>query len=111
MNLNELNKLNVIKNKVYLAIHRFYSNFKLRRSNDPNPNQIIADNINQIEILKIYYKKCIYSNDKNEMKDNIIIKFKLNEFKKESFYLNLLFEDYKDIFEDSLKNYKEIVFT
>lgn len=89
--------LNVIKNQAHLAIHRFYSKFQLRRYNGPNPNQVILNNINKIKILKIYYKKCIYSNDKNELKDNIVIVFKLSEFRNEAIYLSLLLEDYKDI--------------
>ena len=89
--------LNVIKNQAQLAVHRFYSKFKLRLYNGPNPNQFILNNINKIQILKIYCKKCIYSNDKNELKDNIVIVFKLSEFRNEAIYLNLLLEDYKDI--------------
>ena len=103
-------ELNVIRNQVYTAIHIFYTKFKLRRSSDPNPNQFIADNINQIKILKIYYKKCIYSKDINQIKDNIVILFKLNEFKKEVISLNLLFDDYKDIFKN-YEDYKYVVFT
>jgi hypothetical protein len=91
-------ELNLNNNQVYLVIHRFYSNFKLRRNrNDSNPNQYILDNINKIIIVKIYYKKCIYSNDINEIKDNIVIIFKLNECKKEFISLNLLLENYKDV--------------
>ena len=92
-------ELNLNNNQVYSAIHRFYSNFKLRRksASDSNPNQCILDNINKIIIVKIYYKKCVYSNDKNVIKDNIFIIFKLNECKKEVISLNLLLENYKDI--------------
>ena len=92
-------ELNLNNNQVYSAIHHFYSNFKLRRKgkNDSNPNQYILDNINKIIIVKIYCKKCVYSNDINEIKDNIVIIFKLNEYKKEVIRLNLLLENYKDI--------------
>jgi hypothetical protein len=91
-------ELNLNNNQVYSAIHRFYSNFKLRRNrNDSNPNQCILDNINNIIIVKIYCKKCLYSNDINIIKDNIVIIFKLNECKKEVIRLNLLLENYKDI--------------
>jgi hypothetical protein len=86
-------ELSCNENKVYSAINRFYTKFKLRRSNNPNPHKLILDNLNKISILKIYYKKCVYSNDKNIIKDNIVIIFKLNEV----YCLNLLFDDYKDI--------------
>jgi hypothetical protein len=95
-------ELNLNNNKVYSAIHRFYSNFKLRRKSksNSNPNQYILNNINKIIIVKIYYKKCVYSNNINIIKDNIVIKFKLNKFNKEVISLNLLLENYNDLFEE-----------
>lgn len=90
-------ELNLNNNQLRLAIQRFYSKFKLRRSANPNPNKFILDNINKIIVLKIYYKKCVYSNNVNEIKDNIVIIFKLNKFEDEVICLNLLLDDYKDV--------------
>lgn len=87
-------ELNCNENKLFSIINRFYSKFKLRKSDNPNPHKFILDNLNKITILKIYYKKCVYSNEVNIIKDNIVIIFKINEI----ISLNLLFDDYKDIF-------------
>jgi len=100
-------EMELIIHQLHLAIHRFYSNFKLRRCNSPNPNLFILNNLSKIKIIKIYCKKCIYSKDSNQIKDNIVIVFKLSVFKRENINLNLLFEDYKDI----IKDYKDVVFT
>ena len=104
-------ELNLNDNRIYDAIHRFYSNFTKRLSDGPNPNQIIIDNLKHIKILKIYCKKCIYSNDNNIIKDNIVIVYLFDNLYKEVIHLNLLLEDYKDIFKDIFNDYKGNIFS
>jgi hypothetical protein len=86
------------KEQVLNVIFRFYSKYKLRRTNEYiNPNNFILEKLNDIHIIKIYTKMCTYSNEQNIKKENIIIIFKLND-NKDIINLNLTLDEYKDLF-------------
>lgn len=78
-------------------IERFHFKFKqVRKFNAPNPNKFI-NHLNDIHLVDSYIYSCTYSNNKNIKKNNLIIKFELNN---ELFSLNILLEDYSDLLVD-----------
>lgn len=82
------------KENLKSIIRRFHYKFKLRRNPDfPNPNKIIHQ-LEDINLIKAYIGPCIYSNDKNIKKENLIIKYKLNE---DLISLNIILDEYKDL--------------
>lgn len=89
----ELKSTNI---EVYDVIKKFYSKYKLRRNPGyPNPN-ILSKNIQDISLIKIYKRVCIYSNNENMYKENLVIKYKYKN-KDEIISLNLPWDDYKDL--------------
>ena len=84
------------KNQVYSILKRFNKKFKLKRKpHFPNPNKL-PNSKDEIYLVKVYKIVCIYSNEKNTRKENLIIKYKLNDTS-ETICLNLLYEEYKDL--------------
>lgn len=86
-------EINLNNNQFYLILQRFNTKFKLRKKISPNPNIYLEK---QVILKKAYKIYCIYSDDKNKSKENLVIKYK-NNLKDEIYSLNILLEDYKDI--------------
>lgn len=93
--------------QLFEIIKRFHSKFYKRKINNNiriNPN--ILPNIHNIKLISAYKNLCSYSgNKKNNIykKYHIIIKYILpNINENEYICLNILYDDYKDIFSNSL---------
>jgi len=82
--------------QIYSIIQRFDSKYKYRKSNRIRETIV---NIQNIIFIEAYIIPCIYSNQCNLQKENIIIKFKIkkNESIDEIVSLNILYDDYKDL--------------
>ena len=81
---------------VYSILKRFNQKFKLiRNPHCPNPNKL-PKSTDEIQLVQIYKFLCIYSNEKNIKKENLIIKYKMNS-RSEIISLNLPYEEYKDL--------------
>lgn len=81
---------------VYYILKRFNSNFKLRRNKEyKNPN-ILSNNINDINIIRVYKRKCIYTDDLKHTKDNLVIKYQYKN-NPDIITLNVLWDRYKDL--------------
>jgi len=82
--------------EVYYIIKRFYNNYKLRRNpGHPNPN-ILSNHIQDITLIKMYKRGCIYSNEENSHKENLVIKYKYKDVN-EIISLNIPWDNYKDL--------------
>ena len=69
-------EINSSNNEVFGIIKRFNSKFKLRRNpGNPNPNKLPIYT-QDISLIKIYKRVCTYSNNENNYKDNLVIKYK-----------------------------------
>ena len=79
------------KNQFYLIIKRIYLKFKLRRKPNPTKEIFLTEDI---VLVKAYIFPCIYSNNENIKKENLVIKYIYN---KEIISLNILLDDYKDL--------------
>ena len=89
---------NIDKTKVGKILERFHEKFKRRRKfiGNPNPNPKTID-INNINIVQIYKRTCKYIDlNKTETKANLVIKIQYYP-KKEYYFLNVLYDDYKDL--------------
>jgi hypothetical protein len=84
------------KQQVYSILTRFHDKFKLiRNPSSPNPNQL-PESTDEISLIQVYKILCVYSNEKNIRKENLIIKYKMNSGS-EIISLNLPYEEYKDL--------------
>lgn len=85
------------KYQIYSIIERFYSKYKYRVSGRTKTKNL--PNMNDILFVEAYTNSCVYSNQSNLQKENIIIKFKLtdNDLVNEIISLNILYDDYKDL--------------
>ena len=82
--------------KIHGILKRFHSSFKLRRNPHwDNPN-VLSDNIEDICVIDIYKRNCIYTNDSQNSKDHLVIKYKYQN-NPETISLNLPWEKYKDL--------------
>ena len=82
--------------EVYYIIQRFYNRYKLiRNPSYPNPN-ILSNHIQDITLIKMYKRSCIYSNKENCYKENLVIKYKYKNAN-EIISLNILWDNYKDL--------------
>ena len=81
--------------QIYSIIERFYSKYKSKKYQ----RKTTLPNIQDIIFIQAYINSCIYSNEINLQKENIIIKFKLinNDLVDEIISLNILYDDYKDL--------------
>jgi len=82
--------------QVYSILSRFHDKFKLiRNPSSPNPNEL-PTSTDEIDLVQVYKILCVYSNEKNIRKENLIIKYKMNS-RSEIISLNLPYEEYKDL--------------
>lgn len=101
-----MNKYTLTNYQLFEIIKRFHSKFYKRKINGTkriNPN--ILPNIHNLTLISAYKNLCSYSGNKNNIykKYHIIIKYKLlNSDDKGFFSLNILYDDYKDIFDKTL---------
>lgn len=88
-------ELKLDKHHLYSIIQRFNFKFKLQRNPElPNPNKFLYQ-IEDINLIKAYIVLCTYSNNENIKKENLIIKYKVNN--EEQISLNVLLDKYKDL--------------
>lgn len=85
-----------INNKqMYCIMERFHSKYiSVKNKGKPNPNKL-PSNQEEIHFIEAYIHPCIYSNNSNEKRENLIIKFRFTE--EDIISLNILLEDYKDL--------------
>jgi len=89
-----MNLLFISNKQMYSIMERFHSKYISRRNKGkPNPNTLPSSQ-DDIQIVQAYIVPCIYSNNENQKRENLFIKF---IFKKETISLNILLEDYKDL--------------
>jgi len=88
--------ISTTKTNVYHILKRFNSYFRLRRNNEcRNPNHL-SNNINDINIIRVYKRKCIYTDDPNHIRDNLVIKYQYKN-NPEIICLNIPLERYNDL--------------
>lgn len=81
--------------QIYSIIQRFDSKYKYRKSNRTKETKLKSQDIIFVEA---YINSCIYSNQSNLQKENIIIKFKIKNMEENAvFSLNVLYDEYKDL--------------
>ena len=89
---------NIDKTKIYQILERFYIRYKKRRKFEPNPNGKIPPPIDSIQNIQIYKRTCVYSREnKNEVKEHLVIKIKKYPKPFDYYILNVLYDDYKDL--------------
>ena len=89
------NTIDPIVQKVYYILKRFHSSYKLiRNPHCNNPN--VLYNIKDIYVIGIYKRNCIYSNDRQNSKEHLVIKYKYQN-NPETISLNLPLEKYNDL--------------
>lgn len=104
-----MKKLFLTHSQMCSIVERFYSKHKYRKNAENKKKSV--PNMLEILFIQAYTKSCIYSNQTNIPKENVVIKYKIinneiinneikNEFKNEIISLNLLLEDYQDLFID-----------
>jgi hypothetical protein len=90
MNISTTNK------NVYYILKRFNSSFRLRRNPGfENPN-VLSNHISDITIIKVYKRKCIYTNNPNYIRDNLVIKYQYKN-NPEVISLNIPWDKYQDL--------------
>jgi len=84
-----------INNKqMYSIIERFHSKYKsAKNKGKPNPNKL-PSNQEEIHLIEACIVPCIYSNNENQKRENLIIKFR---YEKDIVSLNILLEEYNDL--------------
>lgn len=92
----DIMKIFITNFQVHSIMERFYSKYKYRHSDRTTKK---LPNLQDIIFIQAYTNLCIYSNQSNLQKENIIIKFKLinNDLVDEIISLNILYDDYKDL--------------
>ena len=86
------------KTKIYKILERFYIRYKKRRKFEPNPNGETPPPIHSIQNIQIYKRTCVYSREnKNEVKEHLVIKIKRYPKSSDYYILNVLYDDYKDL--------------
>jgi len=89
-------EINSSNNEVFGIIKRFNYKYKLRRHPGyPNPNKLPIYT-QDISLIKIYKRVCTYSNNENNYKDNLVIKYKYKNTE-EIVSLNLPWDEYNDL--------------
>ena len=84
--------------KIYNILERFYIRYKKRRNFEPNPNGKHPPSLDSMQSVQIYKRTCVYSREnKNEVKEHLVIKIKRYPQKSDYYILNVLYEDYKDL--------------
>jgi hypothetical protein len=84
-------------NQFYFILERFYSKFMLRKRTGPNPNKYMC-NREYIYLIKAYKIQCVYTDNENKKKDNLVIKYTYKNNDIEEFIsLNVLLDEYKDL--------------
>jgi hypothetical protein len=91
-------KIFISNYQINSIIERFYSKYKYRQCGRTRSTKNIPY-IQDIIFIQAYTYPCIYSNQSNLQKENIIIKFKIdnNDLVDEIISLNILYDDYKDL--------------
>jgi hypothetical protein len=92
-----MSQINLNINQIINILNRFQNKFTYTKNPHKKKTIILFKNT---VIINIYKKKCLYSKDFNSnfYKDHLIIKYK-NENEDTIMCLNILFDDYKDLFE------------
>jgi len=86
------------KIKIYNILQRFYIRYRKRRKFAPNPNGKLPPPIDSNENIQIYKRTCVYSiENKNELKEHLVIKIKSYPKSSDYYILNVLYDDYKDL--------------
>ena len=86
--------LNLSNEQIYSILKRFHTKYiSVRNKGIDNPNKL-PDNQEEIHFIQAYICPCIYSNNENQIRENLFIKF---IFKQDTISLNILLEDYKDL--------------
>jgi hypothetical protein len=89
---------NIDTTKIYNILERFYIKYKKRRKFEPNPNGKIPPPFDSIQNVQIYKRTCVYSREnKNEVKEHLVIKIKRYPKPSDYYVLNVLYDDYKDL--------------
>jgi len=86
-------EISLDENQFYSILKRFRSKLKYK-----NGEQIYKENKisskEDISLLETYKISCIYSNENNEKRENLVLKYICNN---EVIILNILLEEYKDL--------------
>ena len=87
--------LSLTNKQIYSILKRFYTKYVSSKKNigKTNPNKL-PSNQEDIQIMEVCIFPCIYSNNENQKKENLIIKFR---YKEDTISLNILLEHYKDL--------------
>jgi len=89
-------QISTTNKNIFYILKRFHSSFQLRRNpGNKNPN-VLSNNINDINIIRVYKRNCIYSNDTQVLKEHLVIKYKYKN-SSEIITLNLPWEKYNDL--------------
>ena len=92
-----MNLLFISNKQMYSIMERFHSKYISRRNKGkPNPNTLPSSQ-DDIKFIQAYINPCIYSNNENKKRENLIIKFKYEKISQDIISLNILLEDYKDL--------------
>jgi hypothetical protein len=93
-NININIELSLLKLKTILD--RFHNKFKYRK-NTGKKKPILDYEFQNIHVIDIKIKQCVYTNSINDIKQNLIVKYYIYDQDTSIISLNLLFDDYKDI--------------
>lgn len=88
--------------KIYKILERFYIRYKKRRTFQSNPNGKIPPSFDSIpnihKNIQIYKRTCVYAREnKNEIREHLVIKIKRYPKSSDYYILNVLYDDYKDL--------------
>jgi hypothetical protein len=90
-------KIFISNYQIYTILQRFNSKYKFK--NSEKKTKKFLPQLDDIIFIEAYTNTCIYTNQTILKKENIIIKFKINnnDLLDEIISLNILFDEYKDL--------------
>ena len=93
-------QISTTNKNIFYILKRFHSSFQLRRNpGNKNPN-VLSNNINDINIIRVYKRICIYTNDKHDLKENLVIKYQYKN-NPEIISLNIPLYKYQDLLNET----------
>jgi len=93
-------QISTTNKNIFYILKRFHSSFQLRRNpGNKNPN-VLSNNINDINIIRVYKRNCIYTNDQQDLKENLVIKYQYKN-NPEIISLNIPLYKYQDLLNET----------